>query len=158
MGCNGAEGFRLLPTFIELGRFKVLFSLAVVVACIGTVGGAEFAPPVPERMMAVGADQPRALFAAAETDAKRADGSDEETKTRKRTVVWSALYLVAGIALLGVFLIVVIVLWGIRLRQRNRTRQPPDAPFDPLWYLRKGANEKSEPTPDPDQKPDGTPP
>lgn len=99
-----------------------------------------------------------ALHVVGVAGANRTKIADEKSKTRKRTVVWSALYLVAGIALLGVFLIVVIVLWGIRLRQRNRTRKPREAPFDPLWYLRKGADETTEPPPSPETepKPDGT--
>jgi len=97
-------------------------------------------------------------IAAAESGSQTRTGrAADESKSRKRAVVWSALFLVVGIAVLGVFLIVVVLLWGIRLRRRNRTRKPPPAPFDPLWYLRQRTSEEPRPPPDDaDPKPDGT--
>jgi hypothetical protein len=139
-----------------VGGSQYLAAILPVALC-GAIGCGEFAPAAADRMMAPEPCVPRMLVATAGTGTQKTGDADEKTKTRKRTVVWSALYLVAGIALLGVLLIVVIVLWGIRLRQRNRTRKSPEATFDPLWYLRKGSTGTSEPPPPEDgPKPDGT--
>jgi hypothetical protein len=144
-----------MPVFTGL-RFN---SVTLPVALMAAIGCGEFAPAADGRMMAAERCAPALLFATAKTETKtRTDDAAEKSRTRKRAVVWSALFLVAGIAVLGVFLIVVVLLWGIRLRRRNRTRKPPPAPFDPLWYLRKGTTAESSPPPadDADPKPGET--
>lgn len=134
----------------ELLIRSLLMSAALLIA-----GGGEFAPAPDGRIMGPGRGVPGSSSSTATTSSPSKDESPA-SKTRKRAVVQSALYLVVGIALLGVLLIVVVVLWAIRLRQRLRLRKglPRKGAFDPLWYLRKGTQEqKSLPQSPPDANP-----
>ena len=58
---------------------------------------------------------------------------DDEEKQRAAT---AAVYLAAGVAFVGILLIALVLIWGVRVRRLARTRVPSQSHPDPLWYLR----------------------
>jgi len=109
--------------------------IAGATVCASPAG---FAEPVLRRMMPV--EKCSVGTSAADrsptADGKTAEPESEESKTRKRAVLQTGLYLIVGIAVVGIALIIVVVLWGIRIRRRRRRPTASKTPFDPLWYLR----------------------
>ncbi len=61
--------------------------------------------------------------------------ADFPAETQSDALVAAALLLV-GIAVVGLILILLILLWGVRVRRVMRTRLPPTGRQDELWYLR----------------------
>ena len=59
------------------------------------------------------------------------------------------MYVVWGIAGVGVVLIAGVLLWGARIRRRARNERLEPQPHDPLWYLK--TNKKK---PEPEQNPE----
>jgi hypothetical protein len=64
------------------------------------------------------------------------DPAPHDLAERQR-VATAMVYVVIGIAVVGIALIVLIILGGHRIRQRARARAGRAADLDPLWYLRK---------------------
>ncbi|MFQ5732674.1 MAG: hypothetical protein ACE5KM_12070, partial [Planctomycetaceae bacterium] len=69
-------------------------------------------------------------------------GKTDPDAARKRRTAQSALFLIIGIAAVGLFLILMVTLWGTRLRRRMKRRRRPPAVYDPLWYLKTGKDRK----------------
>lgn len=64
--------------------------------------------------------------------------------------------LILGIATIGVAMIGLTILWGIRIRRNLRRGSTKSPPLDPLWYLRsKTRRPTHEPPPaaDPSHRP-----
>lgn len=57
----------------------------------------------------------------------------EDEKQRAAT---AAVYLAVGVAFVGILLIALVLIWGIRVRRLARRRVPSQSLPDPLWYLR----------------------
>ena len=66
----------------------------------------------------------------------RSDDEPPLTDEKKQQTVTVAVYLAFGVALLGMLLIVLVLVWGVRVRRLVRTRVPSQSLPDPLWYLR----------------------
>jgi hypothetical protein len=68
-----------------------------------------------------------------------ADGSpadSPEEKAAKQRTATAMVYIVVGIAVVGLTLIVFVILGGHRIRQRARSRMSRAPQLDPLWYLK----------------------
>lgn len=116
------------PVIVRLCR---LAAFCVAVAGLQAASGANepFVPVSRPRMMV---DGPAANTAAGKSTAAN---KTDKTKTRRKQAAQTGFILIAGIAVIGVLLIVVVLLWGIRLRRRIKKRRPLPA-YDPLWYLK----------------------
>lgn len=57
-------------------------------------------------------------------------------KAEQRRQALAGLLALAGIAIAGIGLATVTILWGARLRRETRKPMPPTAPRDDLWFLR----------------------
>ena len=79
--------------------------------------------PVPERI-------------AAEQTAGESPSETELSGQQRRRIVTVAFYLLGGVLFVGLMLIALTVLWGIRTRRVARKPLPTQSPGDPLWYLR----------------------
>lgn len=62
--------------------------------------------------------------------------TDPLEKAEQKRQAWAGLLAVAGIAIAGIGLATVTILWGARLRRETRKSSPPSAPRDDLWFLR----------------------
>lgn len=113
-------------------RCVVVFAGIALQANVAALG----APKSPQRS---DRKQPQSAVNAQEPDSSDPDAGQRRQKLK------AALYIVGGIAFVGVVAILGIVLWGIRVRRRARTRTKPNSPLDPLWYLRKGSKAASDP-------------
>jgi hypothetical protein len=72
---------------------------------------------------------------ASET-AGRSDPAEEENRQAKRRVAMAALYLVVGIAFVGVALVGLVTVLGHRIRRIARKPLPRQSATDEFWYLR----------------------
>ncbi len=64
-------------------------------------------------------------------------------------LVTIAIYLLIAVTVAIVSLLILVILWGARVRRQARKPLPSTTPNDPLWYL-KGKNSKlAEPNPAP---------
>lgn len=121
------------------------FVVACLLACLGTrAAGADvrdYARVPTQRMMV---DDAGTDSAAAEKSAAPGGKSDPD-EARKRRTAQSALFLVIGIAAVGLMLVLMVLLWGIRLRRRMKKRRRPSAEYDPLWYLRTRKTQPANP-------------
>jgi hypothetical protein len=133
------------PASLPLRRAVLL---AVLVICAGRPGTALTAA---EASSGAAADANDGVSAAADSPAEKA------AKQRTATAM---VYVVVGIAVVGITLIVLIILSGHRLRQRARSRTSRAPDLDPLWYLRPAARRergaRAEPSPGGTERP--TPP
>ncbi len=68
---------------------------------------------------------------AAGSDAITLDRKKEEDKAKTLGIV-----LLAGIAMLGVLLLAIVLVWGSRIRRLARNPLPVQCRGDELWYLR----------------------
>ena len=72
---------------------------------------------------------------AVQSDTRR-DTPREPNRERRKRIVQLAGYLLLLLALSGLLLVTVIVLWGFRARRVVRKPLPQVSPVDELWYLR----------------------
>jgi hypothetical protein len=56
-----------------------------------------------------------------------------------------AIYLLVVIAILTVSLLIILMLWGVRVRRQVRKPLSPVHPPDPLWYLKTKKHPATEP-------------
>lgn len=92
------------------------------------------------------------VLTAEESAAKSvADGGSSKAspRERKKSAARLMMYVVWGIAGIGVVLIAGVLLWGAKIRRGIRREKTPPEPHDPLWYLkaerRKQEAAKNEP-------------
>jgi hypothetical protein len=67
-------------------------------------------------------------------------GSDDSVRT-----VTVAMYLLVALTMGTVSLMLVLMLWGSRVRREARKPLPATKPKDPLWYLKPKKNAQGEP-------------
>ena len=77
-----------------------------------------------------------------------------EDKKRKRAIAEYALYLVWGLAAVFALLLLMVILWGNRIRRETRTNPAKKTKHDPLWYLRKPNSHAPEKPDDPKSESD----
>ena len=51
-------------------------------------------------------------------------------------VITAAMLVIAGVACMGLMLIGLTILWGVRVRRLARQPLPEQSPIDELWYLK----------------------
>ena len=51
-------------------------------------------------------------------------------------VITAAMLVIAGVAFLGLMLVGLTILWGVRVRRLARRPLPEQSPIDELWYLK----------------------
>ena len=57
-------------------------------------------------------------------------------REQRENAVSAATMLILGIATIGVAMIGLTILWGVRIRRNLRRNESKSTPLDPLWYLR----------------------
>lgn len=72
--------------------------------------------------------------AAARNSAPGAENA--QVKSEQRRQAFAGLLAIAGIAIAGIGLATVTILWGARVRRETRKSFTPTAPRDDLWFLR----------------------
>lgn len=71
----------------------------------------------------------------------------EATPEQQRTVT-AAIYLLVALTMGAVTLLILVMLWGARVRRQARAPLAATSPNDPLWYLKKSAHPpQGEPNP-----------
>jgi hypothetical protein len=103
----------------------------VCIACL--VAASAFLPAGPAPASAISADQFVAIAQAGSSVGDEAPKIPAET--RQRTVA-TAVLLLLGIVGAGLILMLLVLLWGVRVRRIARAPLPGQSPVDPLWYLR----------------------
>ena len=66
---------------------------------------------------------------------------EPESDEQQQRVVTVAIYLLIALTVGIVSLLIIVMLWGARVRRQARQPLPSTRPNDPLWYL-KGKNPK----------------
>ena len=56
-----------------------------------------------------------------------------------------ALYLLVAVTVLAVSMLILVMLWGVRVRRQIRKPLPAIKPTDPLWYLKAKKPPEGEP-------------
>lgn len=97
--------------------------------CLATAPGLHAAPL--NRGAPTNSDADGAKSAATDAEGKRA-AVDPELKNW----IWQAFLMLAGIIIGGTMLLVIIVMWGNRVRRFARKPPPTIAKRDELWFLK----------------------
>ena len=66
---------------------------------------------------------------------------EPESDEQQQRIVTVAIYLLIAVTVTIVSLLIIVMLWGARVRRQARQPLPSTSPNDPLWYL-KGKNPK----------------
>ena len=64
-------------------------------------------------------------------------------------LVTIAIYLLVAVTVAIVSLLILVMLWGARVRRQARQPLPSTSPNDPLWYLKGKKSKLTEPDPTP---------
>lgn len=84
-----------------------------------------------------------------------ADNSIEDGRARRRAM--AGLAAVAGIAIVGISLMALIIIWGRRLRRLNRQPLPASPLKDELWFLKPSSTAVDSRIPGDDSASDASP-
>jgi hypothetical protein len=94
-----------------------------------------------------------------EAGSQQAGASDESARIKQKQALQAATLLLVGITFVGVATIVILLLWGVRVRRLARRHLKPSSRVDEHWYLKgessNSANESRQSS-DPDLKTDET--
>ena len=82
---------------------------------------------------AVRADAPPEIAAG---EAVEPVGGEDPAQKEARQAAGVAVYLLAGILVIGIFLIALVMVWGHRWRRIIRTSPSKSTSLDEFWYLR----------------------
>lgn len=98
--------------------------------------------------------QPGSEAARTETDVagEEATASDDRVKQQQKQKVEIGLILTSVIVIIGVFLVVLTLLYGRRTKRQLAAGRGPSSPRDDLWYLKKSRNTSSQNVPDAEQE------
>jgi hypothetical protein len=110
---------------------------AMIVVLLAATASAQDAAPTP-------------IDEAASQVTERKPIADDAPDPEKQRRAMAGLAAIAGIAIVGIGLLAITILWGARLRRLNRKPLPKAALKDEFWFLKppKGSVE-SAPTPAP---------
>ncbi|MCA9067559.1 MAG: hypothetical protein KDA84_01460 [Planctomycetaceae bacterium] len=83
--------------------------------------------------------EPSVAIADEEKPDTTAESSKTETTPEQQRTVTAALYLLVALTVGVVALLLVLILWGARVRREARKPLATISPNDPLWYLKKSS-------------------
>jgi hypothetical protein len=72
----------------------------------------------------------------ADNGQRTTDGGQPLEEAARQRALTSAILMLGGVLFIGAMMIVLILLWGFRVRRIARKPLPRSTPIDPLWYLR----------------------
>jgi hypothetical protein len=75
-------------------------------------------------------------------DTEESSGEEQENNRQKR-MLEIGLILTSGIVIVGVFLVVLTLLYGRRTKRQLAAGRGPSSPRDDLWYLKKSSEASS---------------
>ena len=85
---------------------------------------------------ATGAQAPAHKSSPEEKAKEQTDQTGTPNRAQRQRLVMVAVLMLAGVASVGLALLVFVILWGFRIRRMMRTPPPKQSPLDELWYLR----------------------
>lgn len=98
----------------------------IVAACISVLAGNHFAT-------AQDVDSPSVSPVA---EVREQPQDDPVNAQKQKQSALAGLLIVGLLAFIGIVLVLVVIVWGKRLRRLNNAPLPKQHPGDPLWYLR----------------------
>ena len=89
-----------------------------------------------------------------DVDGAETSAQEEQEKQRKKQKLEIGLILTSAIVILGIFLVVLTLLYGRRTKRQIAAGRGPTPPRDDLWYLKKSRESSSANASDAEQEGD----